>query len=233
MARHAVDFWLSTEDLPRPENRVTLDRDGNVRISYTPTNEEPEKQLYDELKGLLEHTGDAARPPDPAARLPRRPTSRSRGWRTRPAPAASAPIRRHRCSNVDCRAHELDNLYVVDTSFFPSIGAVNPALTAMANALRVGDHLLERHGRASRIRRRAGVSARRHPRDRRGRRLRGASVCVRQAGAARRRAESRCSTQQLPPVPAAALPGRDVPARGRATSLSRCASSSTSTRMST
>ena len=46
--------------------------------------------------------------------------------------------------NTDCRAHELDNLYVVDTSFFPSISAVNPALTAMANALRVGDHLLER-----------------------------------------------------------------------------------------
>ena len=48
--------------------------------------------------------------------------------------------------DVNCRAHELDNLYVVDTSFFPSIGAVNPALTAMANALRVGDHLLERLG---------------------------------------------------------------------------------------
>ena len=46
--------------------------------------------------------------------------------------------------NTDCRAHEVDNLYVVDTSFFPSIGAVNPALTAMANALRVGDHLLGR-----------------------------------------------------------------------------------------
>ena len=48
--------------------------------------------------------------------------------------------------DVNCRAHELDNLYVVDTSFFPSIGAVNPALSAMANALRVGDHLLERLG---------------------------------------------------------------------------------------
>ena len=46
--------------------------------------------------------------------------------------------------DLNCKAHELDNLYVVDTSFFPSIGAVNPALTAMANALRVGDHLLER-----------------------------------------------------------------------------------------
>ena len=48
--------------------------------------------------------------------------------------------------NVDCRAHEVDNLYVVDTSVFPSIGAVNPALTAMANSLRVGDHLLARMG---------------------------------------------------------------------------------------
>ena len=48
--------------------------------------------------------------------------------------------------DADCQAHELDNLYVVDTSFFPSIGAVNPALTAMANAIRVGDHLLERLG---------------------------------------------------------------------------------------
>jgi choline dehydrogenase-like flavoprotein len=44
----------------------------------------------------------------------------------------------------NCKAHELDNLYVVDASFFPSSGAVNPALTIMANALRVGDHLLER-----------------------------------------------------------------------------------------
>ena len=48
--------------------------------------------------------------------------------------------------DTDCKAHELDNLYVVDTSFFPSIGAVNPGVTAMANALRVGDHLLERMG---------------------------------------------------------------------------------------
>ena len=46
----------------------------------------------------------------------------------------------------NCKAHEVDNLYVVDTSFFPSIGAVNPALTAMANGIRVGEHLLERLG---------------------------------------------------------------------------------------
>jgi choline dehydrogenase-like flavoprotein len=54
-----------------------------------------------------------------------------------PDPATSA-------LDLDCKAHELDNLYVVDTSFFPTSAAVNPCLTAMANALRVGDHLLER-----------------------------------------------------------------------------------------
>ena len=48
--------------------------------------------------------------------------------------------------DTDRKAHELDNLYVVDTSFFPSIGAVNPALTAIANSLRIGDHLLQRLG---------------------------------------------------------------------------------------
>jgi choline dehydrogenase-like flavoprotein len=46
--------------------------------------------------------------------------------------------------DVNCKAHEVDNLYVVDTSFLPSIGTMNPALTAMANAIRVGDHLLSR-----------------------------------------------------------------------------------------
>ena len=51
-----------------------------------------------------------------------------------------------------CEAHELDNLYVVDGSFFPSSGAVNPALTIIANALRVGDHLLERFGATAGIR---------------------------------------------------------------------------------
>ena len=76
--------------------------------------------------------------------------------RRRRAPGGHLPLRHAipatSVLDADCKAHELDNLYVVDTSFFPSIGAVNPALTAMANALRVGDHLLERLG----ARRRAG-----------------------------------------------------------------------------
>ena len=57
MARHAIDFWLSTEDLPRPENRVTLNRKGEIQLSYKQTNHESAKRLYHELKKLLAHTG--------------------------------------------------------------------------------------------------------------------------------------------------------------------------------
>ena len=146
MARHAVDFWLSTEDLPRAENRVTLDReDGRVTLSYKPTNEEPKKRLYRKLQLLLGHAGMHEH-----HLIPRN------AYLKTDIPAAGVAHQAGTCRfgtapetsvlNADCRAHELDNLYVVDTSFFPSIGAVNPALTAMANALRVGDHLLERLG---------------------------------------------------------------------------------------
>ena len=58
--------------------------------------------------------------------------------------------------DLDCKAHDLDNLYVVDTSFFPSSSAVNPALTAMANAMRVGDHLLDRLGASTPVATTAG-----------------------------------------------------------------------------
>ena len=148
VARHAVDFWLSTEDLPLPENRVTLGRDGNIRLSYKQTNHEPAKRLYHKLKGLLAHTGM-----HPDHLLPRHAYLKTE------IPVAGVAHQAGTCRfgsdpatsalDTDCKAHELDNLYVVDTSFFPSIGAVNPALTAMANAIRVGDHLLERMGAQS------------------------------------------------------------------------------------
>src|SRR4030095_2402555 len=57
IATHAVDFWLSTEDLPLPENRVTLEKDGNVRLAYEPSNEESGKRLYHKLKSMLSHLG--------------------------------------------------------------------------------------------------------------------------------------------------------------------------------
>ena len=145
VARHAVDFWLSTEDLPRPGNRVTLADDGNVRIDYKPTNEEPKRHLFERLKFMLAdlgmHHGHLL--PHHAYlknEIPVAGVAHQAGTvRFGNDPTSSA-------LNSDCRAHELDNLYVVDTSFFPSIGAVNPALTAMANAIRVGDHLAQRLG---------------------------------------------------------------------------------------
>jgi choline dehydrogenase-like flavoprotein len=145
IARHAVDFWLSTEDLPRQENRVTLHDDGAVQLRYEPTNAEPKRQLYERLKSMLGDLGMHER----------HLLTRSAYLRT-DIPVAGVAHQAGTCRfgsdpatsalDVDCKAHEVDNLYVVDTSFFPSIGAVNPALTAMANGLRVGDHLLERLG---------------------------------------------------------------------------------------
>src|SRR5215510_9943828 len=57
IAKHAVDFWLSTEDLPQPQNRVTVERDGNIKLSYTPSNAEPKKQLFNKLKSMLHDLG--------------------------------------------------------------------------------------------------------------------------------------------------------------------------------
>jgi choline dehydrogenase-like flavoprotein len=143
VARHAIDFWLSTEDLPLPENRVTLASDGNVQISYTASNDEAKKRLYHQLKSMLVDLGMHH-----GHLLPHH------AYLKNEIPVAGVAHQAGTCRfgrdpsssvlNPDCRAHQVDNLYVVDTSFFPSIGAVNPALTAMANALRVGDHLLDR-----------------------------------------------------------------------------------------
>ena len=143
IASHAVDFWLSTEDLPVPNNRVSVDKAGKVTLSYTHNNQAPQQKLYDQLKSML---GDLGMHPDHLVRrnaymknyIPVAGVAHQAGTvRFGSDPKTSA-------LDVNCKAHELDNLYVVDTSFFPSISAVNPALTAIANALRVGDHLLER-----------------------------------------------------------------------------------------
>jgi choline dehydrogenase-like flavoprotein len=143
VAKHAVDFWLSTEDLPVPENRVTLTGDGHIQISYTASNEEPKERLYHQLKEIVGdlgmHHGHLL--PHHAYlknEIPVAGCAHQAGTVKFGNDPSSSALDTH------CKAHELDNLYVVDTSFFPSIGAVNPALTAMANALRVGDHLLER-----------------------------------------------------------------------------------------
>ncbi len=143
VARHAVDFWLTTEDLPTAENRITLDGDGKVHLAYTSTNDDEASRLYHELKTILNHTGMAEHH-----------VLGKNFYMNMSIPIAGVAHQAGTCRfgsdpttsvlDPDCKAHELDNLYVVDTSFFPSIGAVNPALTAIANAIRVGEHLAAR-----------------------------------------------------------------------------------------
>jgi choline dehydrogenase-like flavoprotein len=145
MAHHAVDFWLCGEDLPSPENRVTLERDGRIRLALDEKNNvEGVKHLQHKLESMLGDLGMEQHLLDHSLYLhkamPIGATAHQAGtirFGTDPATSALDP---------NCKAHELDNLYVADTSIFPSIGAVNPSLTAIANALRVGDHLLERLG---------------------------------------------------------------------------------------
>jgi len=145
IARHAVDFWLTTEDLPNPDNRVTIDRQGRLTLSYTPNNQVPKQKLYDKLRSMLTEIGLQSqhlvtRDLYMHSDIPVAGCAHQAGTcRFGDDPATSVLDR-------NCKTHELDNLYVVDTSCFVSIGAVNPSLTAIANALRVGDHLLQRLG---------------------------------------------------------------------------------------
>ncbi|MGH7961535.1 MAG: GMC oxidoreductase [Candidatus Binatia bacterium] len=152
MATHSLDFWLTSEDLPDPHNRVTLDRDGNIVLAYKPNNEEGHKRLIATLESLMRrqtkcvhhghecHQGLFARNLFIGQRIPLAGVAHQNGTiRFGDDPRISALDR-------NCKAHDVENLYVVDGSFFPSSGAVNPALTIMANALRVGEHLLERWG---------------------------------------------------------------------------------------
>jgi len=142
MARHAVDFWLTSEDLGLPQNRVTVNAQGEIKLHYEFTNLEPLDRLRQKLQSMLEHM-DMHPHLIPnnlylGKHIPIAGVAHQAGTcRFGSDPATSV-------LDVNCKAHEVDNLYVVDTSFFPSIGAVNPSLTAIANALRVGDHLLER-----------------------------------------------------------------------------------------
>jgi choline dehydrogenase-like flavoprotein len=152
MARHSLDFWLTSEDLPDPENRVTLDREGGIVLSYQPNNEEAHRRLIAKLKQLMAestrcpvhgkscHQGLFARSLYAGQRIPLAGVAHQNGTVRFGDDARTSVLDRN------CRSHEVGNLYVVDGSCFPSSAAVNPALTIMANALRVGDHILERLG---------------------------------------------------------------------------------------
>ena len=127
----ALDRGPAAAGEPRHAGRRTATSSSRT----TPSNEESGKRLYHKLKSMLGHLGMHEDHLHPAPRLPEDDDpggGRRAPGRHLPDRAATRP---RRCVDSNCKAHELDNLYVVDTSCFPSIGAVNPALTAMANAL--------------------------------------------------------------------------------------------------
>ncbi|HVP28722.1 MAG TPA: GMC family oxidoreductase [Myxococcota bacterium] len=144
IAKHVLDFWVTSEDLPDPENRVTLDAEGGIRLGYRENNLEGHRRLVKRTRELLEQIGmethHVPRSMYIHKKLPLANCAHQCGTVRFGADPASSVLDRH------CRAHEVDNLYVVDGSFFPSSAAVNPALTIVANALRVGAHLRERLG---------------------------------------------------------------------------------------
>lgn len=141
MANHSVDWWFTSEDLPRPENRVIFEKN-QIQITYQESNMQGMNRLQEKWTQILRETDDAQHFIPHSLYLkkniPLEGLAHQCGTcRFGEDPATSV-------LDIHCKAHELDNLYVVDGSFFPSSGAVNPSLTIMANALRVGAHLLER-----------------------------------------------------------------------------------------
>lgn len=141
VAEHSIDFWLQSEDLPEPDNRVTVNRAGEITLDLRETNVEGHHRLIAKLKGMMKdlglHDHLMSRELYLGKKIPIGGTAHQAGTiRFGSEPKTSA-------LDLNCKAHDLDNLYVVDASFFVSIAAVNPSLTIIANALRVGDHLLK------------------------------------------------------------------------------------------
>ena len=144
MADHSVDWWLTTEDLPDSNNRVSLNRQGEIVLTYTPNNLAPHQLLLKKLKSILRWE-KRQRSGFPflamlSKQMPLEAVCHQVGTcRFGPDPGTDV-------LDLGCRSHDVVNLYVVDGSFFPSISSVNPALTIIANALRVAEHLKERLG---------------------------------------------------------------------------------------
>ncbi len=144
MAKHSIDWWLTAEDLPHPDNRITIDREGAIHLSQRDRYREHFDRLVRRWKSELKKVdADGCFLPLSvylSKKIPTMGVAHQNGTcRFGRDPKTSV-------LNLFCQTHDVDNLYVVDGSFFPSCGAVNPSLTIAANALRVGDHLLERLG---------------------------------------------------------------------------------------
>jgi hypothetical protein len=135
-----IDFWLTAEDLPSEDNRVTLKEDGSVKVDYTRTNYTAFEKLKEKLKQVFVRLGEIDEDFKDTIwngyDLDISGMSHQNGTMRFGADPATSVL------DLNCKTHDLDNLYVVDASFFPSCGAFNPALTIAANALRVGDHII-------------------------------------------------------------------------------------------
>ena len=141
MTTHAVPWWLTTEDLPDPNNRVQI-VNGRVRLDYTPNNVESFERLRNKWIDVLKQAGHADHWFHLHSYFKQRIPLEGVGHQNGTCRFGTDP--KQSVLDTNCRTHDVDNLYVVDGSFFASSGAVNPSLTIIANALRVGDHLLER-----------------------------------------------------------------------------------------
>jgi choline dehydrogenase-like flavoprotein len=155
VAKHSVDWWLTSEDLPRFENQVRLSKDGRIVIDYTETNAAEFDRLMMRWKEVLKSVGcgchilpngkyfNAGTVTTFTNKLGVSGLGHQVGTAKFGADPATSVL------NLNCKTHDLDNLYVVDGSFFVSSAAVNPTLTIIANAIRVGEHLRERLGARS------------------------------------------------------------------------------------
>lgn len=136
IAEHSIDFWLTSEDLPRAENRIFY-QDGQVHLDLHETNMEAHRRLREKLRSMCDSLHINPHLLNRSLYLgkntPIGGTAHQAGTMRFGEDPASAVL------DLDCKAHGIDNLYVTDASFFPSIGAVNPTLTIVANAMRVAD----------------------------------------------------------------------------------------------
>ena len=141
MAHHSIDWWLTSEDLPDPENRVTLSED-TIKVSYTSNNTEGFHRLVKRWKHLLNESNMYSSILDHNLSISKEIPLSGLAHQNGTLKFGTDPARS--VLDINCKAHELDNLYVVDGSFFVSSSAVNPSLTIIANAIRVGEHLLKK-----------------------------------------------------------------------------------------
>lgn len=133
IARRSADWWIMSEDLPNPDNRVTLGSDGSIRVRRKFKNEAAHHRLARAAEDMLRSVGYSE---FIYQFMPIETNSHQCGtirFGDDPATSALDPC---------CKAWDMDNLYVVDASFFPSSAAMNPCLTIAAQALRVADHLI-------------------------------------------------------------------------------------------